>query len=169
MYKLLLIFLSLIISGCGTTYHKNNVTYQYNDNISVNGKLTEQEKNELVLFSMNLIDTKYNWGSKKPDFGLDCSGLVSYVFSKSVNIQIRGAAKDLVKHGNSVPINFIHQQKLEPGDLLFFNTTGKSYSHVGIYIGNNQFLHASSAKGKVITSSIYSKYYVERLEEIKRI
>jgi cell wall-associated NlpC family hydrolase len=165
-----LLFLTfLLISGCGTTHHTNNVNYQYKDNITVNGKLSEAEKSELVLFSMNLIDTKYNWGSKKPDFGLDCSGLVSYVFKKSVNIQIRGAAKDLVKHGNSVPINFIHQQKLEPGDLLFFNTTGKSYSHVGIYIGNNQFLHASSAKGKVITSSIHSKYYIERLEEIKRI
>jgi cell wall-associated NlpC family hydrolase len=68
-----------------------------------------------------------------------------------------------------VPLSSAYSQKLEIGDLLFFNTTGKPYSHIGIYIGNNSFLHSSSSAGKVIISKLNNKYYISRLEAIKRI
>ncbi len=158
------ILISLIVSGCGVSPVKQEpISYQ------VKSSLNDSEKSEIVLFSMNLLDTKYNWGGKKPDFGLDCSGLVSYVFNNTTNIKLKGAARDIVKKGQSIPLSFVHYKKLEPGDLLFFNTTGKPYSHVGIYIGNNQFLHASSAKGRVIVTNLSKPYYLNRLEEIKRL
>lgn len=159
------IFISLIVSGCGTSPIKqpDYQTYQ------IQSSLTDQEKTEIVLFSLNLLDTKYNWGGKKPNFGLDCSGLVSYVFNNTTKLKLRGAAKDIVKNGTSLPLSYVKHKKLEPGNLLFFNTTGKSYSHVGIYIGNDQFLHASSGRGKVIVTKVTQSYYLKRLEEIKRL
>lgn len=167
---LLSFLLTLVLSGCGTNIKQDKSTY--NEQIvdyTIEGSLSNSQKSELVLFSLNLLDTKYNWGGKKPNFGLDCSGLVSYVFNKSINIKLNGAARDIVKKGKNVPIKHAIKNKLEPGDLLFFNTTGKPHSHVGIYIGNNSFLHASSGKGKVILSSMNNKYYAQRLHEIKRI
>lgn len=171
--KTLLIILATFLSACGTTSNKGNIrqsnSYNYDNQAYVQGSLSHEHKSELMIFSISLMDTKYNWGSKKPDFGLDCSGLVSYVFKNALDINLRGAARDIVKHGASVPLSHAHSKKLEIGDLLFFNTTGKPYSHVGIYIGNNNFLHSSSGAGKVIISSVSNKYYISRLEAIKRI
>lgn len=158
-----IIFVSLLISGCSTT---PTINHTYSNQII--SSLTESEKNEIVLFSLNLLDTKYNWGGKKPDFGLDCSGLVSYVFNNTTKIKLKGAARDIVRNGSSIPISFVKNKKLEPGDLLFFNTTGTPYSHVGIHIGNNQFLHSSSGKGKVTITELTNPYYLTRLQEIKR-
>lgn len=171
MRKFLIISLALVLSACGTTNNKNTKSPNsdiYNQSYAT-GTLTTEQQSELMIFSMSLMDTKYNWGGKKPDFGLDCSGLISHLFKKSLNINLRGAARDIVKYGRSVPLSHAKNQKLEIGDLLFFNTTGKPYSHVGMYIGKNQFLHSSSGAGKVIVSSVFSKYYINRLEEIKRI
>jgi cell wall-associated NlpC family hydrolase len=169
--KILIISLAAFLSACGTSPNIGNVNYNssYRSSESIPSSLTSEQKSELIVFSMGVMDTKYNWGSKKPDFGLDCSGLVSYVFKFAVNIKLVGAAKDIVKYGNSVPLSDAHNKKLEIGDLLFFNTTGKPYSHVGIYIGNNSFLHSSSGAGKVIISKLSNKYYISKLEAIKRI
>jgi cell wall-associated NlpC family hydrolase len=171
--NILIVGLALVLSACGTTSHKGNINYSnpypYNEQVYVQGSLTPEQKSELTMFAMSLMDTKYNWGSKKVNFGLDCSGLVSYVFKNALNIKLTGAARDIVKNGSSVPLSHAFNQQLELGDLLFFNTTGQHYSHVGIYVGNNQFLHASSAAGKVIISNLSSKYYASRLEEIKRV
>ncbi len=164
--KLTITLLSLIITGCSSV-PTSNIKYTQINNEKIQSTLSDSQKSELVLFSMNLLDTKYNWGGKRPDFGLDCSGLISYVFKNSVNIKLTGAARDIVKHGQSVPLSHVNRN-LEIGDLLFFNTTGKPYSHVGMYIGNNQFLHASSKRQKVIITPL-NKYYLTRLEEIKRI
>jgi cell wall-associated NlpC family hydrolase len=169
--KILILSLALILSACGTSPNKGNIGYgsNYNSNAYIPGSLTTEQKSELMMFSMGVMDTKYNWGSKKPDFGLDCSGLVSYIFKSALDIKIIGAAKDIVKYGSSVPLSHVQNKKLEVGDLLFFNTTGKPYSHVGIYIGKNSFIHSSSGAGKVIVSNFSNKYYLSRLEEIKRI
>ncbi len=170
MKKHIITLFLIFLTGCGTVSQKSNFTYSYpKEIIQIESNLTENDKNEIVMFSMNLLDTKYNWGGKKPNFGLDCSGLVSYVFKNSVNVKLTGAAKDIVNYGRRVPIHHAHSKSLELGDLLFFNTTGTPYSHIGIHIGNNSFLHASSGKGKVIISNLSNNYYLTRLEEIKRI
>lgn len=164
--KLTITLLSLIIAGCGSV-PTNNIKYTQTNTNSIKSTLSDSQKSELVIFAMNLLETKYNWGGKRPDFGLDCSGLISYVFKQAVNVKLTGAARDIVKHGENVPLDHVNGN-LEVGDLLFFNTTGQSYSHVGMYIGNNEFLHASSKKQKVIITP-FNKYYLSRLEAIKRI
>jgi len=115
---------------------------------------------DVVLFALGLIETGYRFGGKNPEAGLDCSGMVSYVFEKSVDLQLAGSAADLARQGKPVPA-----EKLRPGDLVFFNTRNKPNSHVGIYIGDGRFVHAPNSRGKVRTESLKKGWFAARFEE----
>lgn len=114
------------------------------------------------MYSLSLIDTGYRFGGKNPEAGLDCSGMVSYVYAQATGIKLRGSAADMAKRGQPVAIS-----QLRPGDLVFFNTRNKPYSHVGIYIGENRFAHAPSTGGKVRLDSLKTGWYASRLEEAR--
>ena len=116
--------------------------------------------NEVVLFALGLLETDYRFGGKNPEAGLDCSGMVSYVFEKSVDLRLAGSAADLARKGKPVPA-----EKLKPGDLVFFNTRNRPHSHVGIYIGDDRFLHAPNNRGKVRTESLKQGWFAARFEE----
>lgn len=116
--------------------------------------------NDVVLFALGLIETGYRFGGKNPEAGLDCSGMVSYVYQKSVDMRLAGSAADLARQGKPVPA-----AQLRPGDLVFFNTRNKAYSHVGIYIGDERFVHAPNSRGKVRTESLKNGWFAARFEE----
>ena len=118
--------------------------------------------NDVVLFALGLIETGYRFGGKNPEAGLDCSGMVSYVYETSVDMQLRGSAADLARKGRPVPA-----EKLKPGDLVFFNTRNKPRSHVGIYIGDDRFVHAPNSRGKVRTESLKQGWFAARFEEAR--
>ena len=115
---------------------------------------------DMVPFALGLIETGYRFGGKNPEAGLDCSGMVSYVFRKSADMQLAGSAADLARQGKPVAT-----AQLRPGDLVFFNTRNKSYSHVGIYIGDDRFVHAPNSRGKVRTESLKQGWFAARFEE----
>ncbi|MCF8178753.1 MAG: C40 family peptidase [Sulfuritalea sp.] len=116
--------------------------------------------NDVVLFALGLIETGYQFGGKNPEAGLDCSGLVTYVFNTAADIPLTGSAADLAQQGTVVPT-----EQLRPGDLVFFNTLNRPHSHVGIYIGNDRFIHAPKARGKVRTESLKNRWFATRFEE----
>lgn len=116
--------------------------------------------NDVVLFALGLIETGYQFGGKNPEAGLDCSGLVTYVFNTAANIPLSGSAADLAEQGKAVPT-----EQLRPGDLVFFNTRNRPHSHVGIYIGNDRFIHAPKTRGKVRTESLKNQWFATRFEE----
>jgi cell wall-associated NlpC family hydrolase len=118
---------------------------------------------EVVLMALALIETGYRFGGKNPEAGLDCSGMVSYVFGKAGGLKVTGSAADIAKRGRP-----IERARLSPGDLVFFNTTGKPYSHVGIYLGDGRFVHAPSSRGQVRTERIESDYFGPRFHEARR-
>jgi cell wall-associated NlpC family hydrolase len=117
---------------------------------------------DVVLFALGLVETDYRFGGKNPDAGLDCSGMVSYVFDKAADIKLFGSAADIARRGRPVDAS-----RLKPGDLVFFNTRNKPYSHVGIYIGDGRFVHAPSSAGKVRTESLKSGWFAARFEEAR--
>jgi len=117
---------------------------------------------EVAIYAMSLIETGYRFGGKNPDAGLDCSGMVSYVFEKSVNMRLAGSASELARQGRPVP-----PERLRPGDLVFFNTRNQPRSHVGIYIGDDRFVHAPSSRGKVRTESLKNGWFAVRFEEAR--
>ncbi|MBU5674284.1 C40 family peptidase [Paenibacillus brevis] len=107
------------------------------------------------------LGTKYVSGGTSTN-GFDCSGFTMYVFSK-IGIKLPHQSASQYKMGTAV-----EKDELIVGDLVFFNTSGKGVSHVGVYVGDGKFAHASSSKG-VIISKLSESYYVKRYVGAKRI
>ena len=106
--------------------------------------------------------TGYRFGGKNPEAGLDCSGMVSYVFDKAAGVKLIGSAADMARQGRPVEVS-----QLQPGDLLFFNTLNRPHSHVGIYIGDGRFIHAPSSAGKIRTENLREGWFAPRFEEAR--
>jgi cell wall-associated NlpC family hydrolase len=115
--------------------------------------------NEVALFALSLVDTGYRFGGKNPEAGFDCSGMVAYVFEKAAGIKVAGSAHAIARLGRPV-----QPAQLKPGDLVFFNTRHRPFSHVGIYIGEDRFVHAPSTNGRVRTDHLDSGWFAGRLD-----
>ena len=114
---------------------------------------------EVVMFALGLIDTGYRYGGKNPQAGLDCSGMVSHVFAEAAGLRLTGSAAEIARAGRPV-----ERPGLRGGDLVFFDTLGRPYSHVGIYIGDNRFVHAPSTAGRVRIDRLDAPYYAQRYD-----
>jgi cell wall-associated NlpC family hydrolase len=114
---------------------------------------------EVVLYALGLIDTGYRFGGKNPEAGLDCSGMVSYIYAQAAGLRLKGSAADLARRGRAV-----ERPQLRPGDLVFFNTQKRAFSHVGIYMGDQRFIHAPSSNGRVRIDRLDQTYYAQRYE-----
>lgn len=117
---------------------------------------------DVVIFALSLLETGYRFGGKNPEAGLDCSGMVSYVFDRAAGVKMAGSAADIARRGQRVPL-----AALQPGDLVFFNIRRQPHSHVGIYIGDGRFVHAPSTNGKVRTDNLFTGWFAERFEEAR--
>jgi len=118
-----------------------------------------EKGSEVAIYALGLIDTGYRFGGKNPEAGLDCSGMVSYIFGRAVGLKITGSAADIARKGRQ-----IDKASLRAGDLVFFNTLNRPLSHVGIYIGDGRFVHAPSSNGKVRISRLDNPYFAPRFE-----
>ncbi len=98
----------------------------------------------------------YRYGGRDPERGFDCSGFVCYVYENAIDKKLPRTARAQSMYGK-----IIDKDALEPDDLLFFDTSGKgTINHVGIYLGNGKFIHASSGKVYSVTiSSLKSGFY----------
>lgn len=123
-----------------------------------------EKGNEVAMYALGLIDTGYRFGGKNPEAGLDCSGMVSYIYARAAGLQVRGSAADIARNGRA-----IERDALRPGDLVFFNTRNQSYSHVGIYIGDARFVHAPSTNGRVRIDRMGDRYYAQRFEAARTL
>jgi len=155
---LILLALLLTIAGCG---HLAG-TPKTSAAPAATARPADPRAHEVVMFALGLIDTGYRFGGKNPAAGLDCSGMVSYVFGNAAGLSLSGSAADIAQQGR--PVN---GDGLRPGDLVFFNTRNKPRSHVGIYIGDGRFVHAPSSNGKVRTDSLTRGWFATRFEEAR--
>ncbi len=114
---------------------------------------------EMVIFALGLLDTGYRFGGKNPEAGLDCSGMVSYVVEQVSGKRLPYNAAGIAERTRPIPSNAVR-----PGDLVFFNTLGRSYSHMGIYVGDGKFVHAPNSRGKVRVDRLDNRYYADRFE-----
>ena len=119
---------------------------------------------DIALFALSLLDMPYVSGGRGPATGFDCSGLVSHVYLQAAGIRLQGSAASMARAAR--PVN---TADLQAGDLLFFNTLGYSFSHVGIHVGNGRFVHASNPRTGVRTDRLDSKYYAARFEGAKTV
>ena len=114
---------------------------------------------DVALYALGLIDTGYRFGGKNPAAGLDCSGMVAYVFDRAAGLRVSGSAAEIAQVGKPV-----ERESLKPGDLVFFNTRNRPWSHVGIYIGDGRFVHAPATNGRVRVDRMTDRYYAQRFE-----
>lgn len=144
-----------LLAACGSVPPTAEQTPQLR---SKNSGFNEQG-HEVTLFALSLIDTGYRFGGKNPEAGLDCSGMVSYIYGKAVGLKVSGSAADIARKGRPV-----ERENLRPGDLVFFNTRNAPLSHVGVYIGDDRFVHAPSTQGRVRIDQMNARYYAQRYE-----
>ena len=119
---------------------------------------------DLVLQAMGMIGIRYKYGGNAPDSGLDCSGLVRYVFKQVWGTDLPRTSQEISQLGQKVETN-----ELQPGDLVFYNTLRRSFSHVGIYLGDNKFIHAPSSGGEVRVESMDVSYWKKRFNGARRL
>jgi len=116
-----------------------------------------------AFYASKLIGARYHYGGNNPNKGFDCSGLVQYSY-KLAGVQIPRNTRYQFRNSHSV-----RRSELRKGDLLFFNQEGKRFSHVGIYIGNNKFIHAPSSGKRVRVSTIKNPYWLRHLASTRRL
>ncbi len=119
---------------------------------------------ELVDEALGHLGIPYRFGGTSAVTGLDCSALVQRVFRNALGLDMPRTAAEMAQVGDR-----IGKDDLMPGDLVFFNTMRRTFSHVGIYLGNNQFLHAPSAGGKVRVDDMSESYWLHRFTGARRV
>lgn len=109
----------------------------------------------LLQYALNYRGVSYHRGGDNPDSGFDCSGFVGYVFDQVEGLVLPHSASAISQIGTRIKMS-----ELQPGDLVFFHFMRNTVSHVGIYLGNDQFIHASSTRtGSVMVSSLNDSYW----------
>ena len=116
-----------------------------------------------AFYATKLVGARYHYGGNNPSRGFDCSGLVQYSY-KLAGIQIPRSTRYQYQRSH-----YINRNQLRKGDLLFFNQEGKRFSHVGIYIGDNKFVHAPSSGKRVRVSTISNPYWSRHLASTRRL
>jgi cell wall-associated NlpC family hydrolase len=120
---------------------------------------------DMVLTALNFVGVRYQRGGNSEEAGFDCSGFTRLVFSNSIGLLLPRRADDQAYAPGLVDVR---RQDLQPGDLVFFNTLKRTFSHVGIYIGGNRFVHAPRPGGEVRTEDMGFAYWQSRFTGARR-
>lgn len=119
---------------------------------------------ELATQALAMLGINYRYGGNTPDTGLDCSGLVRYVFKEAWGTDLPRTSLEISRVGEK-----IGKESLQPGDLVFYNTLRRGFSHVGIYLGDGKFIHSPSSGGQVRIESMDESYWKKRFNGARRI
>lgn len=120
--------------------------------------------NDMAFFALSLSGTPYRYGGESPDLGFDCSGFVRYVFRRSLGVELPRNTQAINRLGQPV-----EPAQLRPGDLVFYDTLRSMFSHVGIYLGDDRFVHSPSKGGKVRVEHMQDSYWQRRYNGARRI
>ena len=126
------------------------------------GAITDRDRP--LVHAMQVVGVKYRYGGRSPETGFDCSGLVTHVFERAWGVLLPPGTDALRKVGKAVNL-----KELEPGDLVFYNTRNRPYSHVGIYLGEGRFLHAPRTGASVRVESVDTRYWRTRFNGARRL
>jgi len=121
----------------------------------------------ILTHGLSLVGTKYRMGGTSTATGFDCSGFVGYLFKEEVGMKLPRSTREMI----NLDAPLVKRSDLEPGDVIFFNNSGRGrVSHAGIYLGDDQFIHSSSSRsGGVRVDSLDSAYWKRSFIEAKRV
>jgi cell wall-associated NlpC family hydrolase len=161
-----LLALLLVLASLTSAYANDNVTLKTDRG---NAILEAADRHitatrELVMQALGYLGIRYKYGGNSPDTGFDCSGLVRYVVNQAVGVALPRDARAIAQMGAQV-----NTDELQPGDLVFFNTMKRPFSHVGIYIGDQRFIHAPASGGAVELVNMGERYWASRFNGARRL
>ena len=119
---------------------------------------------ELINRAMEVIGVRYRWDAELPQSGLDGSSFVGYVFKDKLGFLLPRKSTQMSRVGKPIT-----REELQPGDLVFFNTMRLTFSHVGIYVGDNKFIHSPSKGTNVRVDDLSSLYWEKRFDGARRL
>jgi cell wall-associated NlpC family hydrolase len=165
-HKTIIFTLFTAIAAGGTTFSSSALAETGTRN---DGKLSFLEHysnaaQDVILKGLEFIGIRYRMGGNSPDAGLDCSSYVQLVYREAAGLILPRTAREQAKAGKEVG-----KAELKPGDLVFFNTMRRAFSHVGIYLGDHYFLHAPSVGGAIRLESMQNSYWVQRYNGARRL
>jgi cell wall-associated NlpC family hydrolase len=120
---------------------------------------------DLVLSAMNFMGVRYRRGGNDSENGFDCSGFTRAVFENSLGLLLPRRVDEQARASGLLPVK---RDQLQPGDLVFFNTLKRTFSHVGIYVGEGKFIHAPKPGGEVRVESMDVRYWAKRFTGARR-
>lgn len=135
---------------------------------STSGRLLDSVRDtasDLVLSAMNFLGVRYTRGGNSVENGFDCSGFTRHIFEMSVGLVLPHRADEQARDSSLLPIR---KEELKPGDLVFFNTMKRTFSHVGIYVGEGKFIHAPRTGSAVRVEDMREAYWAKRFTGARR-
>lgn len=126
--------------------------------------VSQNEADQLIGSAMSLLGVVYRFGGTSVSTGFDCSGFMQYIFRKSMQVNLPRTSAEQARVGAQVS-----RSALQPGDMVFFNTAGRRISHVGLYIGNDRFIHAPRTGKRIEVTSLSNKYWSKRYVTARRV
>ena len=122
------------------------------------------QASELVVNAMGFLGVPYKRGGNSAETGFDCSGFVRSIYSQTIGLMLPRSAKQ-----QAAATQTIDKKELQPGDLVFFNTMRRTFSHVGIYIGDGKFVHSPRSGQTVRVESMQTSYWKKRFDGARRV
>ena len=166
MHLVHLLLMLIALSFCGASAAEE----MSSDEVKVTASIPDKQRSignrasELAMQAMGMLGINYKRGGNTPEGGMDCSGLVGYVFKEAWGTILPRTSLEISKIGEA-----IKTQDLQSGDLVFFNTLKRGFSHVGIYLGEHKFIHSPASGGQVRIESMDVSYWKKRFNGARRI
>ena len=149
-----------------SSYLQSTVPGSNGNNANNNNNTVSTKANEVIAYAKTLLGKPYVWGAQGPN-SFDCSGFTYYVFKNKAGIILPRTSSAQSKYGT-----YVSKSNLKPGDLVFFDTNGVNdgnVSHVGMYIGNGQMIHASYGQKKIVIANFNDSYYQKAYVNARRV
>jgi cell wall-associated NlpC family hydrolase len=134
------------------------------DRIGDAGTKVEARATELVVSALGLLGVPYRRGGSNAETGFDCSGFVRSIYEQTAGLILPRRADQ-----QAAATEKIDKSDLQPGDLVFFNTMRRAFSHVGIYVGNGKFVHAPKPGAQVRVEDMGVSYWANRFDGARRV
>jgi cell wall-associated NlpC family hydrolase len=150
MQRLTAFLFALLLSACASTPY--------------DAEPPSARMNEVALYALSLADTPYRYGGNSRANGFDCSGFVQFVYLNTLGLRLPRTSAEMSQLGVRLDRN-----RLRPGDLVFFNTSRRAFSHVGIYVGDDRFIHSPSEGKAIHVASLHEDYWQQRYDGARRL
>lgn len=141
-----------------------SVAHTVADNVSDQAHSVVDRASDLVITAMGFLGVPYRRGGTTAESGFDCSGFVRAMYQQTVGMMLPHRASQ-----QAAITQIIDKKELQPGDLVFFNTMRRTFSHVGIYVGNGKFIHSPRSGSEVRIESMKDTYWLRRFNGARRV